>query len=147
MHYTLNVSQIRPFVENERNFRKFCHGGTTWNSIPRSTNVTDFSKTFLVFYKWPDLTDVQGILRGTVRVKATTEGEISHKLSEVPDSAAVHVQSSPPQPELSPCRRDDAPTRLGTSTESRRARGTDAGDGAARRLAARADSRYDEPIR
>ena len=29
MHYTLNVSQIRPFIENEESFRKFCHGGTT----------------------------------------------------------------------------------------------------------------------
>ena len=27
--YTLNVSQIRPFIENEESFRKFCHGGTT----------------------------------------------------------------------------------------------------------------------
>ena len=29
--------------------------------------MTEFSKTFLVFYKWPDLTDVQGILTSTVR--------------------------------------------------------------------------------
>jgi hypothetical protein len=28
--------------------------------------VTEFSKTFLVFYKWPDLTDVQGLVRSTV---------------------------------------------------------------------------------
>jgi hypothetical protein len=28
--------------------------------------VTEFSKTFLVFYKWPDLTDVQVVLPGTV---------------------------------------------------------------------------------
>jgi hypothetical protein len=48
---------------------KIGHGGATRNCIPRSTtvSVTDFSKTFLVVYKWPDLTDVQGILRGTVR--------------------------------------------------------------------------------
>jgi hypothetical protein len=36
------------------------------NYIPRATTVTDFSKTFLVFYKWPDLTDVQVVLRSTV---------------------------------------------------------------------------------
>jgi hypothetical protein len=41
-HYTMNVSQIRPFIENEESFRKFYHGGTTWNPIPRSTTVTDF---------------------------------------------------------------------------------------------------------
>ena len=31
--------------------------------------MTEFSKTFLVFYKWPDLTDVQGVdlLTSTVR--------------------------------------------------------------------------------
>ena len=40
--YTLKVSQIRPFVKNEESFRKFCHGGCTWNSIPRTTTVTDF---------------------------------------------------------------------------------------------------------
>jgi hypothetical protein len=28
--------------------------------------VTEFSKTFPVFYKWPDLTDVQGIVTSTV---------------------------------------------------------------------------------
>jgi hypothetical protein len=27
-----------------------------------TTTVTEFSKTFLVFYKWPDLTDVQVVL-------------------------------------------------------------------------------------
>ena len=41
-HTTLKISQIRPFVENEESFRKFCHGGTTWNSILRGTIVTDF---------------------------------------------------------------------------------------------------------
>jgi hypothetical protein len=45
---------------------KIGHGGTTRNWIPRSTTVTEFSKTFLVFYKWPDLTDVQVMLTGTV---------------------------------------------------------------------------------
>ena len=28
--------------------------------------MTEFSKTFPVFYKWPDLTDVQVMLTGTV---------------------------------------------------------------------------------
>ena len=39
--HNLNVSQIRPFIENEEIFRKICHGGTTWNPIPRSTTMTD----------------------------------------------------------------------------------------------------------
>ena len=42
MHYTLNVSQIQPFIENEESFRKFCHDGPTQNSILRRTSVTDF---------------------------------------------------------------------------------------------------------
>jgi hypothetical protein len=42
------------------------HGGCTQNLIPRATTVTEFSKIFLVFYKWPDPTDVQVALRGTV---------------------------------------------------------------------------------
>ena len=41
---------------------KIGHGGTTQNWIPSGTTVTEFSKTFLVFYKWPDLTDVHAIL-------------------------------------------------------------------------------------
>jgi hypothetical protein len=45
---------------------KIGHGGSPRNSIPQGTTVTEFSKTFLVFYKWPDLTDVQVMLRGTV---------------------------------------------------------------------------------
>ena len=40
--YTLKISQIRPFIENEESFRKIGHGGTTWNSILRGTTVTDF---------------------------------------------------------------------------------------------------------
>ena len=40
--HTLIVRQIRPFVENEERFRKIGHGGTTQNSIPRGTTVTDF---------------------------------------------------------------------------------------------------------
>ena len=45
---------------------KIGHGGCTQNWIPSTTTVTEFSKTFPVFYKWPDLTDVQVMLRGTV---------------------------------------------------------------------------------
>ena len=45
---------------------KIGHGGTTRNRIPSSTTVTEFSKTFPVFYKWPDLTDVQVVLTSTV---------------------------------------------------------------------------------
>ncbi len=37
---------------------KIGHGGCTQNWIPSTTTVTEFSKTFPVFYKWPDLTDV-----------------------------------------------------------------------------------------
>ena len=45
---------------------KIGHGGCTRNWIPSATTVTEFSKTFPVFYKWPDLTDVQGIVTSTV---------------------------------------------------------------------------------
>ena len=45
---------------------KIGHGGPTQNRILRRTTVTEFSKTFPVFYKWPDLTNVQVMLRGTV---------------------------------------------------------------------------------
>ena len=45
---------------------KIGHGGPTQNSILRRTTVTEFSKTFLVFYKWPNLTNYQGVLPGTV---------------------------------------------------------------------------------
>ena len=48
---------------------KIGHGITTQNWILRSYTVTEFSKTFLVFYKWPDLTDVQGIVTSTVCFK------------------------------------------------------------------------------
>ena len=36
---------------------KIGHGGSPRNWIPQGTTVTEFSKTFLVFYKWPDLND------------------------------------------------------------------------------------------
>ena len=49
---------------------KIGHGITTQNWILRSYTVTEFSKTFLVFYKWPDLTDVQVMLTGTVPVRS-----------------------------------------------------------------------------
>ena len=45
---------------------KIGHGSPTQNLILRRTTVTEFSRTFLVFYKWPDMTDVQGILTSTV---------------------------------------------------------------------------------
>jgi len=45
---------------------KIGHGGPTQNRILRRTTVTEFSKTFPVFYKWPDLTDIQVVLPGTV---------------------------------------------------------------------------------
>tara|TARA_B110000211_G_scaffold21742_1_gene22499 strand:+ start:464 stop:706 length:243 start_codon:yes stop_codon:yes gene_type:complete len=45
---------------------KIGHGGPTQNWILRRTTVTEFSKTFPVFYKWPDLTDIQVVLHGTV---------------------------------------------------------------------------------
>ena len=51
---------------------KIGHGKATQNSILRSFTVTEFSKTFLVFYKWPDLTDLQGISRGTVGTMYST---------------------------------------------------------------------------
>jgi hypothetical protein len=45
---------------------KIGHGGSPRNRIPQGTTVTEFSKTFPVFYKWPDLTDVQVALTSTV---------------------------------------------------------------------------------
>ena len=45
---------------------KIGHGGCTQIGILRTTTVTEFSKTFPVFYKWPDLTDVQVALTSTV---------------------------------------------------------------------------------
>ena len=51
---------------------KIGHGGCTQNRILSTTTVTEFSKTFLVFYKWPDLTDVQVVLHGTVRTRSRT---------------------------------------------------------------------------
>ena len=45
---------------------KIGHGGSPRNRIPEKTTVTEFSKTFLVFYKWPNLTNYQGVLPSTV---------------------------------------------------------------------------------
>jgi hypothetical protein len=45
---------------------KIGHGGSPRNRIPQGTTVTEFSKTFPVFYKWPDLTDLQVALTSTV---------------------------------------------------------------------------------
>jgi hypothetical protein len=45
---------------------KIGHGGSPRNWIPQGTIVTEYSKTFLVFYKWPDLTYVQGIVTTVV---------------------------------------------------------------------------------
>jgi hypothetical protein len=42
------------------------HGDPTQNWIMRRTTVTEFSKTFLVFYKWLNLTDVQVIVHSKV---------------------------------------------------------------------------------
>ena len=60
---------------------KVGHGGPTicptQNRILRRTTVTDFSKTFLVFYKLPDLTDVQGIL-ATQAVRVLNFSTFSH---------------------------------------------------------------------
>ena len=42
MQYTLYVSQIRPYIENEESFRELCHGGPSHDSILRRTSVTDF---------------------------------------------------------------------------------------------------------
>ena len=57
---------------------KIGHGGCTRNRIPSATTVTEFSKTFLVFYKWPDLTDVQGILTSTVSTFSNTHNFVKN---------------------------------------------------------------------
>jgi hypothetical protein len=56
--------QMGFYYENifSQKIKKIGHGITTWNSIPSSNTVTEFSKTFQVFYKWPDLTAVQVVL-------------------------------------------------------------------------------------
>jgi hypothetical protein len=45
---------------------KIGHGGPTQNRIMRRTTVTEFSETFLVFYKWLNLTDDQCIVHSKV---------------------------------------------------------------------------------
>ncbi len=45
---------------------KIGHGDATQNWIMRRTTVTEFSKTFLVFYKWLNLIDVQVIVHSKV---------------------------------------------------------------------------------
>jgi hypothetical protein len=47
---------------------KIGHGGSPRTWIPQETTVTEFSKTCLVFYKWPDLTDVQVVITNTVKL-------------------------------------------------------------------------------
>ena len=65
---------IRFYYENIFSKKsKIGHGVTTWNSIPSSNTVTEFSKTFPVFYKWPDLTDVQGIMHSIVTLGSRTD--------------------------------------------------------------------------
>jgi hypothetical protein len=44
--------------------------------------VTEFSKTFPVFYKWPDLTDVQVMLTGTVVHRYNTPSPICRAASQ-----------------------------------------------------------------
>ena len=60
---------------------KIGHGGSPRNRIPQGTTVTEFSKTFPVFYKWPDLTDVQGIVTSTVPMSRRTRVESFGPLS------------------------------------------------------------------
>ena len=78
----LNVSQIRPFIENEESFRKFCHGSTTLNSFPRSTTVTDsrfFEKKY--FYG-----KILYVFRRTSWVNITGAQSKSSKILENPES-------------------------------------------------------------
>ena len=46
--------------------KKIGHGGCTRNRIGSATAVTEFPRTFLVFEKWPDLTNSEGMLRSIV---------------------------------------------------------------------------------
>jgi hypothetical protein len=50
------------FSKNQKSVTVVLYG-IELHLVPRWPN---FRKTFLVFYKWPDLTDVQVVLRGTV---------------------------------------------------------------------------------
>ena len=60
--------------------------------------MTEFSKTFPVFYKWPDLTDVQVMFTGTC-TKAVFSGTKSPPiegrcaLAHCPDTGTAHVYS------------------------------------------------------
>ena len=59
---------IRSYYKNIYFFKKskIGHGGPTQNRIMRRTTVTEFSKTFLVFYKWLNLKDVLVIMHSKV---------------------------------------------------------------------------------
>ena len=80
--YTLNVSQIRPFIENWESFRKFCHGGCTWNSILRTTTVTDF----WFFEKKYFHSKIPYVFRWTSWVNITGAQSKSSKILENPES-------------------------------------------------------------
>ena len=49
--------------------------------------MTEFSKTFPVFYTWPDLTDVQVVLTGTVPVTL-----IYVKIGSLPDLSVSTIE-------------------------------------------------------
>jgi hypothetical protein len=55
------------FFQKIKNRSRWSYSSTQ-NWILRRTTVTEFSKTFLVFYKWPDLTDVQGVVTSSSTV-------------------------------------------------------------------------------
>ena len=55
---------MRSYYKNIYIFSKNQKSVKNW--ILLRTTVTEFSKTFLVFYKWLNLTDVQGIVHSKV---------------------------------------------------------------------------------
>jgi hypothetical protein len=57
------------YENNFLKYKKIGHGGCTRNRISSATTVTELLKTFLVFYKWPNLTDIQVVLCSTVCIR------------------------------------------------------------------------------
>jgi hypothetical protein len=78
--HSLNVSQIRPFIENEKSFRKFCYGGTTQNSILCGATVTDhlfFGKKYFhtkipYVFRWTSLVNIPGAQSKSPKILGNT---------------------------------------------------------------------------
>ena len=77
-HYTLNVSRIWAFIENEESFRKFCHGGCEWNSIlVTTTDFWFFGKLFfskiLYVFRWTSVVNITSALSKSAKILENPE--------------------------------------------------------------------------